>query len=134
VVKDGKGPARVELQAVDAAGNSALASTLYTDLHLRMPNGKSNRLTRTITKVAAETHYVTLLNGSTAYTNARLWVNGKRVFNYGVGSDESRRVDVLPQLRPGKKNTVRVTVSARWSNDLALLIGDGSLKDGSVVP
>lgn len=115
--------ARVEVGVKDRANNQTLCDPVVANLELK----KSRSLTRTFKGLPEHDHYVALQNGAPGLTRARLWVNGKLVSSGALPDGQVLHLNVARWMRPGDRNTVRISVWGPKGGSAVLLIGDATL-------
>jgi len=113
--------ARVELRAMDAAGNFVVCDPVIANLEVK--NGRA-LLIRNFAGIPQAERYVTLQNGAPGLTQATLSVNGHVVSHGRLTSGQVVSLDVARWLRPGNRNVVRIHARGPKGATAVLTIGD----------
>jgi uncharacterized delta-60 repeat protein len=128
VVKDSNASARVEVRAWDAAGNTAVLDPVVANLKIK----QGRRIVRTFTGIPEAERYIALQNGTPGLAAATLWVNGRVVFRGELADGQVVSLDAGAQMRPGRRNTVRIVARGEQGATALLTIGDAAAESSAV--
>jgi len=111
---------RVELQVLDAAGNTKVCDPVIANLTIKKDRAP---LVRVFNGIPQAERYITLQNGTPGLTRAALTVNGRIVSQGSLSDGQVVEVDIAQWLRPGR-NTVRIAPRGPQGATAVLTIGD----------
>lgn len=128
-VKNTNAKSRVELKVTDTSGNQSVVDPIVATLELK----KSGQLTRTYKQIPQAERYVRLQNGTPGFKNARLWINGKVVSKGNLTDGQTVDLDVVEWLKPGTRNTAKITAAGPKGAKAILTIGDVATGNGAAL-
>jgi hypothetical protein len=113
--------ARVELRAIDFAGNCTFCDPVLTT----MIRGRGRPATETHEGLAQSEDTVTITNGSPGLRNLEIVVNGTTFRVNGLADGGTRSIDIAAALLPGNGNAVVLTSHGKPGTSASVLIWDG---------
>lgn len=90
---------------------------------LRIAQGR-NRVTETFTEIPEAERYVTFQNGKKGLNRVHVIVNGQRIANVVLKSDEVRTIDIASALTASSQNSVTVIGRGNSGGSALLVISD----------